>query len=861
MVPLPDFKKLQECMETTTETSIGFSHFSSVRSKCATATTLEQFVADIRSDRFRPQVERYRRLRSQGGQEAEAQRVKSAMPCVTPSAHCFGGHAVSDLRQYSGLLCIDLDHTADRTDAIVALAAGLPYVAAVFRSISGEGVKVFVRIRTEDLDRGYAPLYAAVGRAVSRCVGHAYDEKCAPVTQPCYYSWDPAAHFRPDASTFPYRPEEEAPAAGTPCPVAPQGAAGAVAVPAPVASAGKDGTDGGEAAADEPGEGFLEAFVHRFEQEYPFRPGQRNDIALRLGRSARRKGFSRQELDGVIGLYASRHAAPDLNADDIRQRVVSGYQYVSRQNPSEKAVGRDQSWYQGSFKPGFSAKPEEDEGEVLEKNEALMAALPLIPQEVYAALPPLLERCVRPAVNAYERDFLLLGSLNSCSALLPRVRFLYKRVEYSPHFYLAVVAPAGTGKGVVAFTASLLDATEDWYARLRSERKRKDEEAQTLWEQELAEARKQHRKPDFALKPEEEKMPYFKLPATISKSRLIECLAAAGEAGCAMATTEMATLTEAIGTDYGRFEDILLKAAHHEEVASSYKVDGLPLVARRPRLALAMSGTPEQFARFFRSLETGLYSRFAVCTRPLSVCWESCAPDSTQPDLGSYFHTLGEELLGMHLGLLESPTQVNFTPAQWKLHTAFFSRLLAETHAEGRDTKLGIIFRHGLLAMRLAALLTVFRKWDGFRRSPEYTCTDDDFRSALLVTRTVLEHSLLLCTSLPDSNHPVPVLRKSHLLERVLSVLPKKFSYTEFVETAMTCDMSISTAKRMLQRAHKLQLIVKQKDKYRKKRAWRQTLGLSEPEPKKRTLQSPKPAERTMKRTDNPVNTEAHEEA
>ena len=274
-----------------------------------------------------------------------------------------------------------------------------------------------------------------------------------------------------------------------------------------------------------------------------------------------------------------------------------------------------------------------------------------------------------------------------------------------------------------------------------------------------------------------------------------------------------------------------------------------------------MSGTPEQFARFFRSLETGLYSRFAVCTRPLSVCWESCAPDSTQPDLDSYFHTLGEELLGMHLGLLESPTQVNFTPAQWKLHTAFFSRLLAETHAEGRDTKLGIIFRHGLLAMRLAALLTVFRKWDGFRRSPEYTCTDDDFRSALLVTRTVLEHSLLLCTSLPDSNHPVPVLRKSHLLEHILSVLPKKFSYTKFVETAMTCDMSISTAKRMLQRAQKSQLIVKQKDKYRKKRAWRQTLGLSEPEPKKRTPKSSKPAERTMKRTDNPVNPEAHEEA
>ena len=258
-------------------------------------------------------------------------------------------------------------------------------------------------------------------------------------------------------------------------------------------------------------------------------------------------------------------------------------------------------------------------------------------------------------------------------------------------------------------------------------------------------------------------------------------------------------------------------------------------------------------------LETGLYSRFTVCTRPPSVCWESCAPDSVQPDLGSYFHTLGEELLGMHLALLESPTRVNFTPAQWERHTAFFSRLLAETHAEGRDTLLGIIFRHGLLAMRLAALLTAFRKWDGFRHSPEYTCTDADFRSALLITQTVLEHSLLLCTSLPDSDRPMPALRKTHLLEQVLAVLPRKFSYTEFVETAMTSDISLSTAKRMLQRAQKAQLIVKQKDGYRKKRLSRQTSGLSDPEPRKRTPKSPKTAGKTIKKSDNSVNPEAYE--
>ena len=815
------------------------SEFRNVRSKTPEDIPFGVFMARIRSDRYKEHVTAYRRLAAQAGHEAGAQALKGRTPCVVMAGTCRGGHAVKHLAALSGLLCIDLDHTDGRTDDIVQAVSRLPWVVAAFRSISGKGLKVVARVDVRDGALNYPALYKAVGEAVSACAAHPYDEKCRILTQPCYYSWDPDAYYAPGATVF--APPSALPDAGVP-PLPPAGSQPAPPVASPVPSPTAPG--------------FLAQFVSDFEHRHPFVRGERNDTALKLGRSARCKGFSSDELESLIRLFARRHASSDFTYDDLRQRVLAGYQYIESRTGGTGNAGKGSPAVQGSLKPGFSAKPADDADEVSEKNEALMAALPLIPREVYAALPPLLERCVRPAANAYERDFLLLGALNSCSALLPRVRFLYKRVEYSPHFYLAVVAPAGTGKGAVAFTASLLDATEDWYGRLRSERKRKNEEAQTLWEQELAEARKQRRQPDFALKPEEEKMPYFKLPATISKSRLIECLAAAGEAGCAMATTEMATLTEAIGTDYGRFEDILLKAAHHEEVASSYKVDGLPLVARRPRLALAMSGTPEQFARFFRSLETGLYSRFAVCTRPPSVCWESCAPDSAQPDLGSYFHTLGEELLGMHLGLLESPTRVNFTSAQWERHTAFFSRLLAETHAEGRDTLLAIIFRHGLLAMRLAALLTAFRKWDGFRRSPEYTCTDTDFHTALLVTRTVLEHSLLLCTSLPDSDRPAPALRKARLLEQVLEVLPRKFSYTEFVETAMTFEISLSTAKRMLKRAQESQIVVKQKDMYRKKSAVRLREGSRDPGTPKRTPAARKRRGKEVNDTDNPQTAE-----
>ena len=786
-------------METMVKTHepLLISEFPNVRSHQAQAIRFSTFMERVCSDRYKEHTLNYRHLAADEATRAEAQRVKGETPCVVMAGQCEGGHAVRNLVSYSGLLCIDLDHTDERTDDILQRVRRLPWVIAAFRSISGQGLKVVAHVSPDDMQQRYATLYAAVGRAVSACAEHPYDDKCKILTQPCYYAWDPEAYYRPDAQCFPMPASTEAPE---------EGEAPFTDTPKPVK----------QTPAPRPGSGFLEQFVSDFEHRNPFVRGGRNDLTLKLGRQARSKGFSPEELEKLIQLYSYRHAAEDFTSNDIRERVLAGYQYVSQNLPTRKDDRRVHEGFRGHFTPSLEEKTEEEKNDLLEKNESLMNSLPLIPDEVYGTLPDFLQRCVRPAGNPYERDLLLLGSLNSCSAVLPHVRFRYKQVEYSPHFYLGVVAPAGTGKGILSFTHALLDATEDYYGRVRTEKERVYEEADAIWKQEMVEAHKKHRKPDFSLRPRQEKLPYFKLPATISKSRLIESMAAAGDVGCAMATTEMATLTEAIGTDYGRFEDILLKACHHEEVASSYKIDGRPLVARRPRLALSLSGTSEQFSGFFRSHETGLYSRFAIYTRPAAVQWESCAPDEGKPELHSYYRQLSEELLGLHTLLLQHPTLITFTPGQWAEHTAFFTRVLAATHAEGRDAMLSIIFRHGLLTMRLAAILTCFRKSADFLHACEYRCTDTDFRSALLITQTLLEHSLLLSSSLPDSVRPLVPLKQPRQLEALLDALPEKFSYTDFVTLATQNQISLSTSKRMLRRAVESQLIEKEKDGYRK---------------------------------------------
>lgn len=522
-------------------------------------------------------------------------------------------------------------------------------------------------------------------------------------------------------------------------------------------------------------------------------------------------------MEKIIAVYAGRYAVADFTENDIRQRVMAGYQYVANVEGRQPSTTGVQQGSGVTYEPFSDEGEGEDDTDVLYKNDRLRAEAPCIPDEVYGLLHPFFARCVKYASKTRERDVLLLGSILACSALLPNVTFFYKDRLCSPHFYLAVVAPAGTGKGVLSFSNSLIDCTDEYYAGLRRQLRKQYDEALLAWDEEQGKARKERRKPDIALKPEEPRPQYFKISATTSKSRLIESLAASGNIGCVMTSTEIITLASAIRQDCGAFDDILLKAFHHEEVSSSYKGGGEPLVARHPCLGVCLSGTQEQFAALFRSLETGLYSRFAFYTRARELQWESCAPGTGSVDQRNYFRGLSEEMLAMHKGLLQSPTYVSFTAGQWEEHTRCFGALIEKAEAEGRDSVTGIIFRCGLQVMRIAATFTVFRKWDDYRFAKEYVCTDGDFKAAMLIGRTLLEHSLLLCTSLPDSlQKPVP-MHRFYRMDETLAALPPRFSFSEFVTKAQEMGVSRSTAKRMLKNAVKRQVVDKEDNSYSKR--------------------------------------------
>lgn len=836
---------------TCTEGEVKISEFGSVRSKQSQTISLQEYVNKVRSNTFKAQVEEYRRLAALPGHEAEAQRVKDGMPCIVPAGVCSGGHAVKNLVKHSGLLQIDMDHTLLRTAEVCRLLCELPYVTVVHKSFSQNGVRAFVRVAAEDVMRNYEQLYAAVGEAVSRHAAHNYDSKCKILTQPSFYSWDADAYYNPDAETFKMQwGEETGKETGTISETA-ANAGGTVSrgIISEVTDSGKavsggaisEVTDSGrtvsggaisgvtnseKSASGATAPGFLVQFLNDFEHRNPFRRGERNDLALKLGRVSRSKGFSKKELEEVISLFIRRYAATDFTAEDIRQRITAGYQFIDSLPQKTEIPGEGSNRVHFPYDPAEPPDAGSEEEDLLEKNNELRAQSPYIPDSAYSGLPQFLKDCVQYASDPRERDITLLGSLNCCSALFPGVSFFYKNALYSSHFYHALVANAAAGKGVVAFILSLLDATQEYYDRQRRDQKKAFEKAQMAWEAEVHQALREHRSPDSDKKPEEPKAKYLKTSSTTSKSRLLEQLATNGELGCHMSSTEINTLISSLAQDYGKYEDILCKAAHHEEISQSYKIDGDPIVVPRPHLALIMSGTPEQFTGFFRSHENGLYSRFLIYTRQLNPHWETCAPGEGRVDLREHFHTLGKKLFEMHKLLLDSPTLVTFTPGQWERHTQQFGVWLKSALVEGKEFPTSIVFRHGLLAMRLASILTIFRKWDDYRYAKEYCCTDADFDTAMQIIATVIEHSLLLGTSLPDTGHPPVAMRKFHQFEDVLKKLPRIFSYIDFINAAKELGISVSTAKRYLRKAVEQELVVKQKDKYRKRRKRQGKQGL-----------------------------------
>ena len=774
------------------------SFYFSVFDEHAVDMTLKEFVELLRGERWKAQVEEYQRLKA-SDRETEAKKLKRKLAALVIAGRCEGSHAETNLKQWSGDAMLDVDKCNGRVSEFLQVLKDTPWVKAAWRSVSYDGLKLVVRVEAESVDE-YRLAYALVAWHVAQLLAFPCDMSCKNPTRPCFASYDPEAFFRPDTEVFPWRrfvtehPDRVGEILAELKVKTPAGASGP-----PVAASG-----------------MLHTFFNEFLEQNPFVDGKKNEFLLKLGRIARYKGVGEEELARLKTLAVERLAGMGCAAGDIPPRIDSGYRYADMNKGSGTPASRAHK-AQGS--PMRYSEPNEGEEEAeLEKLEAdkLRREVPCLPDELFDRLPDFLKRGLTHVRNKRERDILLLSMITNISGCLPGVRMNYGGMVYSADLYLVALAGSGRGKGVMQLAAILPAAIQGYYDELNRKDEREYRQKLLKWNLEERLAAQEKRVPDLDQCPEMPVERILKVAPNISKSQLILALEAGGAVGLVMNASELDMISSAMHQEYGKHDDVMRAASQHEEVSSYFKTDHRLVIVSDPHLALCASGTPAQLHKFISSLENGMYSRVAFYVGQAHWEYKSANPGKARLDMRAYFKGMGEELLRMFIFLSGSPTEVVFTEEQWKEHTERFRTYLREVVAEDDDSPGAIVLRHGLMMSRIAMVLTALRKCEPQWNTSEWKCSDEDFHTAMQIVDVLLEHSLLLSTSMDDTAGRIRPVKAFFKLRPVLKKMPREFTYSELMAAANEAGLPTASVKRYLLRLVYYQIVEKEDGKYRK---------------------------------------------
>ena len=774
------------------------SFYFSVFDEHAVDMTLKEFVELLRGERWKAQVEEYQRLKA-SGRETEAKKLKRKLAALVIAGRCEGSHAETNLKQWSGDAMLDVDKCNGRVSEFLQVLKDTPWVKAAWRSVSYDGLKLVVRVEAESVDE-YRLAYALVAWHVAQLLAFPCDMSCKNPTRPCFASYDPEAFFRPDTEVFPWRRfvTEHPDRVGE--------ILAELKVKTP-ASASKP-----PVAAS----GMLHTFFNEFLEQNPFVDGKKNEFLLKLGRIARYKGVGEEELARLKTLAVERLAGMGCAAGDIPPRIDSGYRYADMNKGPETPASRAHK-AQGSLRR-YSDSGEEGEEAEIEKLEAdkLRRNVPCLPDELFDRLPDFLKRGLTHVRNKRERDILLLSMITNISGCLPGVRMNYGGMVYSADLYLVALAGSGRGKGVMQLAAILPAAIQGYYDELNRKDEREYRQKLLKWNLEERLAAQEKRVPDLDQCPEMPVERILKVAPNISKSQLILALEAGGSVGLVMNASELDMISSAMHQEYGKHDDVMRAASQHEEVSSYFKTDHRLVIVSDPHLALCASGTPAQLHKFISSLENGMYSRVAFYVGQAPWEYKSANPGKVRLDMRAYFKGMGEELLRMFIFLSGSSTEVIFTEEQWKEHTERFRTYLREVVAEDDDSPGAIVLRHGLMMSRIAMVLTALRKCEPQWNTSEWKCSDEDFRTAMQIVDVLLEHSLLLSTSMDDTAGRIRPVKAFFKLRPILRTMPREFTYSELMAAANEAGLPTASVKRYLLRLVYYQIVEKEDGKYRK---------------------------------------------
>jgi hypothetical protein len=157
-----------------------------------------EIIKDIISDKYKKEITEIRRLLAEGENSA-AKEIKNQLPAFTASGKFIGGRKKKHLAAYSYFVIPDFDKVYF-PEIYIKLVAANPYTYACFKSPSGKGFKVIVKVSSEAQYHDQA--FKQVCEYYENLLNLKADGRCKDISRLCFMSYDPDAYINEDAKTF-----------------------------------------------------------------------------------------------------------------------------------------------------------------------------------------------------------------------------------------------------------------------------------------------------------------------------------------------------------------------------------------------------------------------------------------------------------------------------------------------------------------------------------------------------------------------------------------------------------------------------------------------------------------------------------
>ncbi|MCR9065332.1 MAG: DUF3987 domain-containing protein [Cytophagales bacterium] len=695
--------------------------------------SLSSIISNIKRGTYHDSINAIRMAKGMGKPE-RADQLKKELLAFTPSATFKDGRKKELLTAYSGCVHLDFDKlTPEELQQAFDLAVKIPFTYACFTSPSGDGLKIFIKVNTDQETHEQA--YKQVQAYYEKKIGIEADPKCKDITRLCFVSNDTNAFLNESANTFEIALQEQAP------------------LSEPLFEQAQNSFNS-----------IFDECVSFTNNILTYNNGNRNNYLYQLACNCNRIGIPHPEAENLITSNFYHE-----NQTEIRKSIESAYQ----NNAAEFGKFANLA---GSQKKEITNDQTED----------YLKTTPTIPIEAINLMPDLFKEGARAFEdNPRKRDVFLTSALCIISGCLPEVQGIYDQERVFPHLFSFIIAPAASGKGVLKNAKRLGDKIHNRF-REESKAERKDYENELI--QYKAQLSKRKKDDPIPEKPEEPKRKMLFFPADTSQAMMLQMLNDNNSRGI-ICETEADTMSGTNKQDWGNYSPIMRGAFQHEKISAARKTNNEIIEVECPQLAITLSGTPAQVPKLIASAEDGLFSRFIFYAFKADIVWRDPSPRPGGIVYNDHFEVLSKYVLEMYDFFENSPTNIYLTSEQWnRLNNAFHDKLMTVVIFTSVDAA-SIVYRLGLILFRICMIFTSLRKFENGDCSKDVTCTDEDFQAALMLSDVYLQHSLLMFNNL-DEQKEAKEYKMPNNKKQLLDQLPQEFQRKEAVALGKKLGLS-----------------------------------------------------------------------